>query len=453
MPNFKKAVTSSNYSMLVDNDKVNLANNSAFLKITESIKTVQIRHLPYKPSGEFIEDGSMYYNTYVANKYLSIIRGDYLADVSYYGEGGHPTITKIIKNIMYDNLELYKSEHGLDELDYDPLEPFITNSKNGAKLDMYRKFILFLSHKLKTLDYSPIVFQMMGNRGIGKSLLMQILRYLTNSLVMVKLSSKNNFNSEQEGAIFLNEDENKVSQFLIDTLKELSGNTYRRIEGKYVKAYEAKNVSTYISTTNHTTPLAEVMDDRRFVTISGFKADRFPYTDSTDLDIVSELEQFSILLRDCMLVDFSLYIDANKWHDKIHFSNLEERTKFVDNVDKPSAIASLIYNINNLSSTEIATNLVEIFGDGFHYITNKTNTCMSVALHKAPRLFRRDDMNPVSHNVTRDDLKLIGLDSYIKRNTNVNSNPYGVAYYTLDIVLAPDKMVEVEKAISQYSQF
>ena len=95
-------------------------------------------------------------------------------------------------------------------------------------------FIMFFgSQALKTLDYSPLVFQMMGNRGIGKSLFMAILDQLTAGVVEVSFSKSNaQFNEEQESALFLNEDEGLVTTKLVNSIKKLSGKAKVLIEGK-----------------------------------------------------------------------------------------------------------------------------------------------------------------------------------------------------------------------------
>lgn len=469
--NFKKTVTSANYDLIIQGASVNIDNVTAFKRITELIKTVQIRDLSYKPTGEYLEDGSLYYNVYKANKYLSIIRGNYMQDSEYLGEEYHPTISKIIRNIMADNLYVYDrrvAERELIEKEYG--KDFVANNsrysledvqadkmldtgldKLGIKMDMYDKFIVFLAHKLKTLDYSPLVFQLMGNRGIGKSLLMQVLNLLTDSVVEVTIASKNNnFNKDQEGAMFLNEDENKVSQYLIDEIKRLSGKQYRRIEGKGDNATFALNVSTYISTTNATTPLAETLDDRRFITFSGFKADKFNYTDKTELTIIKELEQFSLLLRDTKLLDYKIYNDANQWHDSIHFTNMEERTNNISGTDKAVAVASLIYDLPNIKNGKDLYKRCElIFGELFHFTITK-ESAIHIVLNKFPKMFRLDDLSPVTHDITRDELKKVGLDKHLKRDTNATSNLYGTAFYKLEIKVTSHIADEFNKC--EYSQ-
>ena len=104
---------------------------------------------------------------------------------------------------------------------------------------------------------------------------MQLLELVTNATARMKLTASNNqFNADTAGKMFVNEDEGIVTAQVINSMKELSGNQRSRIEGKGIDAYMARNVATYIATTNKTTPLAETVDDRRFVTFSSFKGKR-----------------------------------------------------------------------------------------------------------------------------------------------------------------------------------
>jgi len=425
LANFKKATASKNYDIIVNGAKVNLDTNIGLKKLSEVLKTVQIRRASYQPTGEFEEDGSLYYNAYRPTKFLGIIRSQYKQDVVYQGPESHPTISAIIRNLMLDNLEL----------------PPV----NG--ITMYDKFIMFLSHKLKTLEYSPIVFQLMGNRGIGKSLFMTILDQLTEGVVEVSFSKSNaQFNEEQESALFLNEDEGLITGKLVNSIKKMSGKSKILIEGKGKTPYTIRNVGTYICTTNKTTPLAEVIDDRRFVTLSGFKAKQLTMQD-LPLRIALELENFALCLRDTKLINPRLYLDANEWHDDIHYTNFAEKQDSMQ--DMPGKLADLVYNLNTINGIELHKQLTAILGENYQIIASrKQPSVLYIPLNKSPRLVRVSDKKELTHNITRDMLKAVGLDANIVMDRNGVKSPYGTNYYKLVLNLSLPQMEEWRQAYS-----
>lgn len=415
-PKFKQVVASKNYTLLVNGQKITLDTNISVKKLQETIETLSIRNLPYKPTGTFIDDNSMYYNRYVPTKYLGIIRGEYKQDVEYKGEESHALITKIIKNVMYDNLQIAP--------------------------DAYDKFIQFLAHKLKTLEYSPLVFQLMGNRGVGKSLLMLIFNELTELFMPISFSKKTEFNGDIAGQIFLNEDEGLVTQQLINTAKTLSGSKIISIRKLYHEAEKQRNIATYIFTTNKTTPMAETISDRRFVTFSSFKAPKL-FEKDIEISIALELEAFALCLRETKLTNQKLYLDANEWHDDIHYSNFEEKQQTTEHI--PSKVANLVYTLNNLSGKEIHTTLEDCFGVGYHYtISRKASTVLCIPLAKHPKLARVSDSSELTHEITREMLKAVELDSYIRLNKNGPKTIYGVNYYELKLSLSLTQIEEVK---------
>lgn len=412
---FKQTIGTKNFSLLVDTKKVNLETNIAMKKLQESMETLSIKDLPYKSTGVFMEDSSLYYNRYVPTKYLGIIRGSYKAELSYHGESTHSLITKIIKNVMYDNLLL---------------------PKEGP--DMYEKFIEFLSYKLKKLDYSPLVFQLMGNRGVGKSLLMQIFENLTGLFMPVSFSKRTEFNGDMAGKIFLNEDEGLVTQHLINTAKTLSGSKIVSIRKLYAEAEKQRNIATYIFTTNKTTPMAETITDRRFVTFSSFKAPAL-YEKDMEIAIALELEAFALCLRETKITSPKLYLDANEWHDDIHRANFREKQQTTEHI--PNKIANMLYTLDSIGGAEIHKHLEDCFGTNYHFIVVKrAATTISIPLAKHPQLVRKSDNSRLTHEITREMLKAVELDSNIKLDKNGKKTMYGENYYGLKLVLSTTQM-------------
>lgn len=425
---FRLAMASKNYQLLVNSSKINIDNNIAMKKLQEAMQTLTIVDIPYHNTGVYEEDGSMYYNTYIPTKYLGIIRGEYKQELEYKGPQTHPTITAIIKNLMYDNLESTGDD------------------------TMYDKFIQFLSYKFKTLEYSPVVFQLMGRRGSGKNRLLDIFQQLTKLKGQVKFNIKTEFNGELADKLFLVEEEGLVTQHLVNAVKELSGSSEVTVRKLYQEKQIFRNIGTYIFTTNKTTPMAETIDDRRFVTLSSFKAKRLDQLDfkNLDEDIALELEAFALCLRDTKFTNPKLYIDANQWHDEVHFNNFNEKQESTQHV--PSKVANMVYTIHNMIGSEIHKTLVDCFGEGYHHVNPRRNSTMiSIPLAKHPKLVRFEDSSTLTHEITREELKAVELDNLIKRDTN-KLNPYGQAYYKLNIEVSPTQKEEWQAAYDGYSE-
>lgn len=404
--NFKRAIGSKNYDLLIDGKRVNLDTNIAMKRTQDAMKSCQVVSLAYRPSGEIEDNGSLYYNRYVPTKYLSIIRGTYLAD-SKSDSKGFPTIAKILKSLTYDH--------------------------EGTR--MYQLFLEFLSRKLKTLDYTPLVFQLMGNRGVGKGLLMLVLEQLTEATTQVSFGASNaQFNAHTEGKMFLNEDEGLVSQRLVNMAKKLSGSKTILIEKKGVDAEPQRNIGTYIVTTNKTTPLAETVDDRRFITFSSFKAPRLVIKNVETL-IALELEAFALYLRDIKITNQDAYMDARVWHDSVHFANFEELQAATQHL--PSRIANFMYQLHTLTGREIHEQLTDLFGKHYHYInTIKNKQILAIPLSKHPQLIRTYDSSTLTHEVTREQLKSVELDQYITLDKNGAKTIYGTNFYKLNLNLS-----------------
>ena len=398
LSNFKRAMLSKNYKMIVDSVEIN---NAAYMnKAVEGLDTVTIKDLTYHPPGVYSDDGSMFYNIYTPNRFLGIIRTSHLQE-RVHKNNSTPTIDRILLNLVCDHP--------------DPEE-------------MVSKFEQFLAHKLKTLDYSPIVFQIMGNRGVGKGLLMQLLELVTNATARMKLTASNNqFNADTAGKMFVNEDEGIVTAQVINSMKELSGNQRSRIEGKGIDAYMARNVATYIATTNKTTPLAETVDDRRFVTFSSFKGKRLEI-DYNRLQL--EVEEWCLRLRDTRVTNQRLYVDANAWHDEVHYEAFREKSE--DTEHGPSKLAHLIYTIDSLTGKEIKDTLEEALGE-YHYQYIESRQTLWIPLSKQTKPIRVSDNERVPHDITHSDLRKVELGEHLSEDKN--NSVYTKRYWRLRLQL------------------
>lgn len=384
LSNLKKALMSRNYSLRVDNQEVKI--ESRISKIADILETVTVSHHPYQPHGVYEEDGSLYYNTYAPTKYLSIIRGEYLQEAKY-RYNSTPVIDQLLYNLVADHPPESRMVHKLEQ---------------------------FISYKLKTLQYSPIVLQFMGNRGTGKGTFIDLLNIITASTSRVKLNTSNSqFNADTAGKMFVNEDEGTVTAQLVNALKELSGNKLTRIEAKGKDAIMARNVATYICTTNKPSQLAEVVDDRRFVSLYSFTASQLQIPNLETM-IALEVEQWCLKLRDTKIENKALYVDANQWHDKLHTDAFEAKGETTQHV--PTKLASLLYNVNNIDGDSLKKELEAMLGVGFHYTIARNG--LRVYLYKSRQHERLSDKANTTHEITKADLEKVGLGSYITEDTN-----------------------------------
>lgn len=416
MNNFKKAVVSKNFSLMFD--KTIIKTQSAIARVAENLETVKIFHLPHAKPGIFDDHGTLVYNTYVPTKYLSIIRGDYMQD-SKYEHNSTPTIDALLYNITMD--------HSSDSRIVNKLEQFI-------------------AHKLKTLDYSPIVFQLMGNRGTGKGSFMTLLSIITNSTARTKLNANNaQFNADTADKMFLNEDEGFITSNLVNSLKELSGNKEIRVEGKGKDAIMVRNIGTYIFSSNQAQLLAETIDDRRFVTLSSFTADKLIVTDLEN-KLADEAELWCLKLRDLKLSNIRLYTDATLWHDDIHNSLFKERTENVQ--DAPGQLAYLITTQkNSLTGEQLKKHLGDILGTDFHYSTTRKGLKLYLA-NKSARPIRLSNSTSVSHNVRAVDIKNIGLAGYLKTDKNLSVYDKAIDYLFIELSLQQLEAFEQEETVT-----
>jgi hypothetical protein len=401
LSNFKKTVVSKNFSLLYDKTEVRVA--SQIPRVTEQMESVRILNVPYENPGVYDDNGTLVYNTYVPTRYLSIIRGNYLQEQKY-KVGTTPTIDALLNNLTADHAP---------------------ESKMVSKLEQ------FLSYKLKTLEHSPIVFQLMGNRGTGKGTFITLLNIITNLTVRTKLNASNSqFNSDMAGKLFLNEDEGFVTSNLVNLLKEYSGNKETRIEAKGKEAIMLRNIGTYIFSSNQPQLLAETIDDRRFVVLSSFTAEKLQIAKLED-NIIFEAEAWCLKLRDIKLSNTWLYTNATLWHDHIHMDLFKERTENIQ--DAPGQLAYLITTLmNNLTGEQLKKQLEDILGVGFHYNTTQKGIKIYLA-NKSAAPIRKSDHSIVQHSIKSTDIKNIGLGAYKKTDSNCSVYDKKIDYLYLDL--------------------
>lgn len=397
--NFKKAVASSNFSLRFDKAEIKAA--AQIPRVTEHMSTVKIMQVPYEKPGTFDDNGSLIYNTYVPTRYLSIIRGDYLEERKY-KPNSTPTIDTLLDNLTADHPPETRMKHKLEQ---------------------------FLAYKLKTLEYSPLIFQLMGNRGTGKGTFIHLLELVTALTTRTRLNASNSqFNSDTAGKIFLNEDEGAITSNLVNSLKELSGNKTIRIEAKGKDAAMMRNIGTYIFSSNEAKLLAETVDDRRFVTLASFSADKLQIKNE---NLIFELEEWCLKLRDLHLTSQKLYTDATMWHDSIHYDLFKERTENVQ--DAPGQLAYLITTqMNYLTGEQLKKALEDILGEGFHYTTTPKGIKVYLA-NKSAAPTRKSDNSKVQHDVKAADAKNVGLGQYIKKDTNLKTYDKQIDYLVLNL--------------------
>lgn len=401
LANFKKVIASKNFSLLFDKTEIKVP--SQVPRVTEQMESVRVMNVPYEKPGVFDDSGTLVYNTYVPTRYLSIIRGDYLQDHKYKANST-PTIDKLLENLVAD---------------HDP----------GT--NMVGKLEQFIAHKLKTLEYSPLVFQLMGNRGTGKGTFIVLLNIITSLTMRTKLNASNSqFNSDMAGKLFLNEDEGFVTSNLVNLLKEYSGNKEVRIEGKGKDAIMLRNIGTYIFSSNQPQLLAETIDDRRFVVLSSFTSEKIQIP-KLEESIVFEAEAWCLKLRDLKLSNMWLYTNATLWHDSIHKDLFKERTENVQ--DAPGQLAYLITTLmNNLTGEQLKKQLEDILGTDFHY--NLTQKGIKIYLaNKSSAPIRKSDNSRVPHSIKSTDIKNIGLGAYKKTDSNCAVYDKRIDYLYLDL--------------------
>jgi len=294
--NLATTLSSSNFSLLLNGKAIPSAQIHKALKMSiEYMRTVKIVENPKKSFGFYTEDYIPYFNTYKQTKYQAIVRGEHLREDK--ATQIPPTIRKVIANVFYDHIT--------------------TPGINGEFNDkIVINFLQFIAHKLKTLDYSPLVFQFLGRKGSGKDTLIDvILGSLFGGVGERPIKASNSqFNEDYATKAIVKIDEARATDTLREELKKLSGAVITRVEPKRQTAYYIPNISTYFVTANKAALLKEDILDRRFIPILSFKA---PILTIERLHerIQLELEDFALYLRDLPPIDMITYTNATKWQD------------------------------------------------------------------------------------------------------------------------------------------
>ena len=322
--NLATTLASSNFSLLVNGKEIPPAQVSKVLKMSiEHIKTVQVVENPKEPFGYYVRDLIPYFNTYKQTRYMAIARGEHLETEEAIKIP--PTINKILNNVFYDHLKTGPAR--------EPSDLLLIN------------FLQFISHKLKTLDYSPIVFQFLGKKGTGKDTLIDLVLGPMFGGVGERLSkaSNNQFNEDYATKSIVKIDEAKATETLREELKKLSGATITRVEPKRQTAYYIENISTYFVTANKATLLKEDINDRRFVPILSFTAPMLSINNLQER-IQIELEEFALYLRDLPTPPHYTYTSATGWQDSA-IKMVEDAQDNNDNV--PGKILRLLDKLRN----------------------------------------------------------------------------------------------------------
>ena len=416
LSNFKKAMMSVNFKLLHLNQEILI--ESRITPVTQQMETVVVRHLPYKQSGTFDDAGTLTYNTYTPTRFLSIIRGEHMADAKY-REGSTPTIDKLLSNLMKDHPE------------------------ESNTVDRFEQFI---AHKLKTLEYSPIVFQLMGNRGTGKGTLMNLLHTITNATAKSNFNASNDqFNKNFDGAMFINEDEGVITNKLIEAIKKASGNKTIDIEGKAKDKYTSQNIATYIYSSNSPLLLAQTVDDRRCVPLSSFTSSKMNVNNLDDA-ILLETEQWCLKLRDKHLENNRLYHDATYWHDDVHYSLFRERSESVQ--DAPGQLALILKSqLNVLTGEKLFNQLTDILGEYFHYDTTATYIKIYLA-NRSSRPRRASDSSELTHTITSADVKKAELGHLLKRDTNTKTYDKNIEYLKVPLTSKQLEFFQIREAVT-----
>lgn len=167
-------------------------------------------------------------------------------------------------------------------------------------------FMAFLRAKLTTFEYTATSFCLFDKvGGAGKGALETLLGYFVGKDRVTRVpyetfSSK--FTSDLEGKlfIFLNEypDDYKQRAKVTDKLKDLTGSPILKVECKGKDPYEAKNLATYMVTSNRVS-LDIKAGDRRFAVVNCNRKfdDEFGSTYFKTLASHHELELFAIYLK------------------------------------------------------------------------------------------------------------------------------------------------------------
>lgn len=406
--NLVKTLQSANYAMFLDSVPVpHTSIKNAMQKAAINIETVDVVNEAYSHSGFFVRDNLSFFNMYTPTKFLGIIRNEYLQDRQPIGPAAFPTITKIFENITCD----HKDQQG--------------------RINMMHQYF---AHKFKTLDYSPIVFQILGARGIGKDTLIDmILGPISGGAGEINMGASNaQFNADYSDKMIVKIPELIVNPTRVNQIKSMVGSKWVRQEGKGKDARMVRNITTYITSANKAGLLAETPKDRRFVLLSAWTAKKLNIP-NLELTIALELEEYCLYLRDLKMPDIRVYNDANAWHDEIIEEAFEEEAEHFNNA--PDMLAAIMDRVNRYSGAELDKRLSEALGKEYHYWVGYGGVLKIPLADNSPH--RLTDNQPVNHDVKRRDLKQVELMDYVSRDKNMKR--YSKAVYTLNFNLSSEQ--------------
>lgn len=401
-----KALKTDNYQLFLANQPVppQQIKESVQKKVIPNMHTVDIVDEIYSPVGFFTRDNLSYYNMYSPTKYLGIIRGEYLQERATTTPKDFPIIRHITQNIMLDHEELDK------------------------RVDMWDEF---WAHKFKTLEYSPIVPQLIGARGIGKDTIIDmILSPIAGGAGEIKMGASNSqFNADYTSMMLTKIPEIIVNPARTNEIKTLSGSKFARQEDKGFRARQVLNLNTYITSSNKKALLAETPNDRRFVLFSSSSAKQLNVPD-IEARLLLELEAYCIYLRDLRLTNRQLYMNANAWHDATMLDAFKDSAKL--HKQTPDLLASIASRIEVLSPEELDTELEEALGAGYHYWVARGDNLNVVLADNNP--IRNADSNTITHTATSSTLGALDMGQMIKR-ADTNRAIYDKAVYVLQLPL------------------
>lgn len=406
--NLIKTLQSANYAMFLDNVPVPPTSiKNALQKAAGNIDTVDIVNEVYSKSGHFLHENLSYYNMYTPTKFLGIIRGEYLRERTSGGAERFPVIESIYKNITIDHKD-----------------------QDTRILMMHQYF----AHKFKTLDYSPLVFQLLGSRGIGKDTWIDmILGPISGGAGEINMGANNSqFNADYSDKMVVKIPELVVSPARVNQIKSMVGSKWVRQEDKGKTARMVRNVTTYITSANKAGLLAETPTDRRFILLSAWKAKKLNVP-NLELKIALELEEYCLYLRDLKMPDIRVYNDANVWHDDIILDAFAEEAEHFNNA--PDMLAAIMNKLNVLTGEELDNRLKEALGQGYHKWVNLYGVLRVPLADNNP--VRLQDNQAVSNEVKQRQLKQVELMDYISRDTTLKT--YNKAVYTLNFDLSSEQ--------------
>jgi hypothetical protein len=378
---------SANYSLLMNGKTIAKLNAKDLIQNMDTVTISYDKRLPSALSSP--ADSTMgVFNTFQPTRLLNIIRGNEMLDQRQTAEQlgqKFPTIRYILNNLVADH------------------------SDKGKTIDLFEQF---LSHKYKTFDYSPLVFHLLGARGIGKDTLID---YVLNAIDMTAEAnfnaSNSNFNASMEKASFLKHSEQEVTVRTLETIKKFSGSDRLLVERKGKDSYTTRNNLNIIVTTNSYVSIKEEARDRRIVVFSGFKAKKLniPHIKSR---IAEELPYYCLYLRQLTTpTDLTFYNDAERWRDDNTDIILEDTASGV-----VTRLELLTLKLEDMTMTDVVLALRDMMPD-LHI--RKVNNAIRFPLTNTNAVTTITQTNErVTTPLTAKECKEHGLANYIKRNTS-----------------------------------